>query len=216
MKNLESPHFSLGKSMRSIFKWLFVVVIAAIIVGCNDNKAQQNTSGSTDDGIVDSTMYGKCGESTAMHILQLVKDNGDSIFISLYDDEYDETISDVQGGLFVGDYLAVITGKDVDGNLYAKKVINLTSLLGKWESIDKSFEICEGGKVVCEENSSHPYTEWKIWNGHLILSPDTFDIFSLGADSLFLENNNGIYDYKRIPKEQDQQKEEQQQLDAPI
>ncbi|MCD8203098.1 MAG: lipocalin family protein [Prevotella sp.] len=198
-------------------KWLFVFVIAAIIVGCNDNKAQQNTADASDESGVDSTMYGKCGESTAMHILQLIKDNGDSIFISLYDDEYDEICSDVQGGLFVSDQLAVITGKDVDGNLYAKKVINLTSLLGKWESVDRSFEICEGGSVVSDKNSSHPYTEWKIFNGHLILSSDTFDIYSLGADSLFLENSDGIYDYKRMSKEMDEKKEQDDnQLDVTI
>ncbi len=184
------------------FKCLFVFVIAAIIAGCNDKKVQQNTSDSSDEGITDTTMYGKCGESTAMHILQLIKDNGDSIFISLYDDEYDEISSDVQGGLFVGDRLAVVTGKDVDGNLFAKKVINLTSLIGKWEGIDKSFEICDGGAVISDADNTKPYTEWKILNGQLILSSDTFDIYSLGADSLFLENSNGIYDYKRIPKDE--------------
>ncbi len=207
-----------GMRKNRAIKWVLVFVVAAIIAGCNGNRAQQNTGEGADENGADSTLYGKCGESTAMHILQLVKDNGDSIFISLYDDEYDEVSSDVQGGLFAGDQIAVITGKDVEGNLFAKKVINLTSLLGKWESMDRSFEICEGGKVVSEENSSHPYTEWKIWNGHLVLSPDTFDIYSLGADSLFLENANGIYDYERISKgqeKQDEQKEEEQE-DAAI
>lgn len=46
-----------------------------------------------------------------------------------------------------------------------------------------------------------PYTEWKILNGKLILSSDTFDIYSLGADSLYLENTEGIYGYKRLSKE---------------
>lgn len=46
-----------------------------------------------------------------------------------------------------------------------------------------------------------PYTEWKILNGELILSADTFDIYSLGADSLYLENSDGIYGYKRFSKE---------------
>lgn len=38
-------------------------------------------------------------------------------------------------------------------------------------------------------------------NGKLILSSDTFDIYSLGADSLYLENTEGIYGYKRLSKE---------------
>ncbi len=202
------------------FKWLFVFVIAAVIASCNGNKGQWKATDSSDDGIVDTTLYGKCGEGTAMHILQLIKDNGDSIFISLFDDENDEISSDIQGGLFVGDRLAVITKKDTDGNLFAKTVINLTSLLGKWEGLDKSFEICEGGTVVSDADNPHPYTEWKILNGHLILSSDTFDIYTLGADSLFLENNNGIYDYKRISKEQgeqeEQEKPEEDESDAAI
>ena len=40
--------------------------------------------------------------------------------------------------------------------------------------------------------------DWKICNGQLVLSSDTFSIYELGADSLFLENERGIYAYKRL------------------
>ena len=48
-----------------------------------------------------------------------------------------------------------------------------------------------------------PYTEWSICNGKLVLSADTFDIYALGADSLYLENAEGIYGYKRRDYQQD-------------
>ena len=38
---------------------------------------------------------------------------------------------------------------------------------------------------------------WKILNGQLLLNRDTFDITSLGADSLYIENQKGIYTFKR-------------------
>ena len=79
-----------------------------------------------------------------------------------------------------------------------KKFINLTTLLGKWTSLDKNFEIVEGGMVSSNvEAESNPWVSWKILNGHLLLNTDTFDIVELGADSLYIENKSGIYVYKR-------------------
>lgn len=182
------------------FKWLFLLLCAMVIAGCNDKKAPAVVSDTYSDSILiaDSTVYGRCGDGTAMHTLELITDKGDTVVYTL---EGTDTCSNVQGGLFVGDRLAVITGNDSDEGLFAKKVINLTSLLGKWVSLDKNFEIREGGVVESNVKEPKPYTEWKILNGKLVLSSDTFDIYSLGADSLYLENNEGIYGYKRISKE---------------
>lgn len=181
-------------------KWtilLFVVIIAA--AGCNDKKPA--TIGFNDsllaekETVPDTTIYGRCGEGTAMHTLELITEKGDTVSYTL---ENGDTPADVQGGLLVGDRLAVISATDNDGNRYAQKVVNLTTLLGKWASLDKSFEIQEDGVVVSSVSEPKPYVAWKIFNGKLILSADTFDIYSLGADSLYLENNKGIYAYKRI------------------
>jgi len=135
-----------------------------------------------------------------MHTLEVVSDKGDTLSYML---ECADTCADVQGGLFTGDRLAVMGSKGTNGSLYARKVINLTSLLGKWASIDKSFEIREGGVVISNVKEPRPYTEWKILNGCLILSADTFSVYALGPDSLYLENDNGIYGYKRLSKEAD-------------
>ena len=80
----------------------------------------------------------------------------------------------------------------------ATKVINLTSLMGRWTSISRNFVIEEGGVVTSDVKAeTHPYTSWKIFNGQLLLGRDTFNIVTLGPDSLAIENHNGIYLYKR-------------------
>ena len=129
-----------------------------------------------------------------MHTLSLITDAGDTLEYIL--DDNDE--NPVVGGLLAGDRLAVVEGPEMDGEKTAKKVINLTTLLGKWTSLDKNFEIQEGGTVKSYvEAEKNPWTSWKILNGKLVLNRDTFAIDNLGSDSLYLENNNGIFVYKR-------------------
>lgn len=156
------------------------------------------------DETADSTVYGVCGDGTSMHSLQLVTDAGDTLTYTILDSEADldgevsgGIVSNVEGGLMAGDKVAV-TGLKVDGELIANRVINVTSLLGHWTSLDKNFEIEEGGTVRSSlKAETNPWTSWKILNGQLLLNRDTFDITSLGADSLYIENQNGIYTFKR-------------------
>ena len=152
------------------------------------------------DTVADSTVYGVCGEGTAMHTVELITDAGDSVTYIIQEDE--EGRSCVQGGLLVGDRLAVIGATDRDGERVATKVINLTTLQGKWTSLDKNFEILEGGLIKSNVTAeSNPWTERKILNGQLLLNRDTFDIDQLSADSLYLENHDGIFVYKRVKKD---------------
>lgn len=156
------------------------------------------------DETADSTVYGVCGDGTSMHSLQLVTDAGDTLTYTILDSEADldgeisgGIVSNVEGGLMAGDKVAV-TGLKVDGELIANRVINVTSLLGHWTSLDKNFEIEEGGTVRSSlKAETNPWTSWKILNGQLLLNRDTFDITSLGADSLYIENQKGIYTFKR-------------------
>lgn len=181
------------------FNCLLLAFCATLIIGCNNKEKAMPVADFVADSIVnDTTVYGKCGDGTAMHTLELITDKGDTIIYTL---EGADTCANVQGGLFVGDKIAVIGEKGADDIMFAKKVINLTSLLGKWVSIDKTFEIQEGGAVLSNVKEPKPYTEWKILNGKLILSADTFDVYALGPDSLYLENSKGIYGYKRFSKE---------------
>lgn len=186
--------------MKKLFL-LSLLLCLLVFAGCNNKtKPVPETREIQETEIPDTTIYGKCGEGTAMHTLELITDKGDTIIYSLEDAD---TEADVQGGLFSGDRLAIVACKGLDGGMFAKKVINLTSLIGKWGSLDKSFEICEGGFVESNVTEPKPYTEWKILNGMLVLSADTFNIYNLGPDSLLLENSQGIYGYKRFSKEAD-------------
>ena len=181
--------------------YLFMGLMLVGFYSCKEQKQQPKilTDTLVSDTIVespDTTIYGKCGEGTAMHSLELITADGDTLQLMVEDD----SIPCVKGGLSVGDRLAVIVrpaGPDDDADV-ATLVINLTTLLGKWSALDKTFELQDGGAVICNVNEPKPITEWKIFNGHFLLSTDTFDIYELGVDSLYLENRDGIFVYKRV------------------
>src|SRR5574344_308079 len=184
--------------MKTILSIPFIVLVAAFIfTGCKNNKNKvADLKPETEEAEKDTTIYGVCGEGTAMHSIELITESGDTLNFMINDEDV-EPSSSVVGGLLCGDRLAVIS-QTVDGEKIATKVINLTTLLGKWTSVDKNFEIKEGGDIQSNVKAeSNPWTSWKILNGHLLLNKDTFDIDVLGADSLSLENKNGIFVYKR-------------------
>jgi len=186
--------------MRKItFMCLAVLFTAFTMTGCN-GKANKTKAKSNDfveaESTPDSTIYGACGDGTTMNIVQLITDAGDSIDFEL--PQTDDGTEAVLGGLLAGDRLAVIAGGTQDGMKVAKKVINLTTLQGKWTSLDKNFEILEGGTVKSNvQAEKNPWTSWKILNGQLLLNRDTFNIDRLGGDSLYLENREGIFVYTR-------------------
>lgn len=181
--------------------YIFAALLIMGISGCNEQKKPTpklwNDTEEDSVEMTDTTVYGICGDGTAMHSLELITSQGDTLTMGL--GEEDDTIPCVRGGLTVGDRLAVIIKKGGQDEWdRASLVINLTTLLGKWSALDKTFELQEGGVVVSTVVEPNPLTEWKIFNGHLVLSADTFDIYELGADSLYLENRNGIFAYKRM------------------
>lgn len=187
------------------FKVFFAAAIAIIMVGCNTKKEKPQVVVDDEVEVADSTVYGVCGSGTSMHSLELVTDAGDTLTYIILDAEADmdggETkgvVSNVEGGFMAGDKMAVTGMETVEGELVATRAINVTSLLGHWTSIDRNFVIEEGGTVHSEVKAeTNPWTSWKILNGQLLLNRDTFDITSLSADSLYLENPKGIYIYKR-------------------
>ncbi len=176
---------------------LFLVLVLA---ACDVKKKQQIEDTDEVAEVNDTTVYGVCGEGTSMHSLEIITDAGDTLVYTLLSQDAEtevETPSDVQGGLMAGDKMAV-TGHKTADELVADRVINVTSLLGHWTSIDKNFTIEEGGTVhSAVKAETNPWTSWKILNGSLLLNRDTFAIDGLSADSLYLENANGIFTFKR-------------------
>lgn len=189
------------QEMRNKTIFMIAGVVASFLATTGCRQTQSNQDGLDADTIleepvlVDTTVYGVCGEGTTMHTLQLVTDQGDTLSFHMNDDETEA--GSVVGGLLVGDRLAVV-GTDSREGLKIVSGINLTTLIGKWTSLDKNFEIQEGGTVSSHVQAEiNPWTAWKILNGRLLLNTDTFFVVQLDADSLFLENTNGIFVYKR-------------------
>lgn len=190
--------------------------MAATIVAltaCNEKKppTMSHQFNDTVEDVTDTTIYGRLGEDIGMSTFNMITDKGDTL-VFVVENTINDVLSDtleqasdapiaeqevVKGGKGIGDRMAVVAYKNSDGEYIVTKAINLTTLLGKWTALDKSFEIKEGGIVVSNFSEPKPYTEWSICNGHLVLSADTFDIFELGADSLLIENKKGIYSYRR-------------------
>lgn len=183
--------------MRKATYLLMIIATLVTMYGCQKKSTDQKSPAvdNTDKKPTeaDSTVYGKC-VAGAMSSMEILNAAGDTVQVML---EGDQARADVQGGIFEGDKMAIV-GTHADGSLYARKVINLTSLMGKWTSLDKNFDMKEDGVVVSHISAeSKPYTSWKIFNGKLLLSRDTFEVLNLGPDSLVLENQKGIYVYKR-------------------
>ena len=183
--------------MKRIFYFIMSLFILAVVFSCKDNKPKSvmSQSGEVEDSVStnDSTIYGTMVDG-GMNSIILLTDNGDTL-------EYlvnpDDTLEVVKGGKINGDRFAIIGYKEYGDN-FMRSAINLTSLLGNWSSLDRNFEIKEGGTVTSSlQSEKNPWTAWKIWNGKLILSKDTFDVENLGADTLSLENKAGIFVFTR-------------------
>lgn len=182
--------------MKRIYVPIIIALLAIIsVVSCKDKKTDNAEAGSDTlvSEVPDSAVYGKCGQGTSMHNLELVTDDGKTMEF-LIDEEQG---SDVQGGLLCGDRMTVAYVVTEEGNV-ATKVINLTTLLGRWTSLDRNFTIQEDGNVESNlQTETRPYTVWSAVNGNIVLNSDTFSVLYLGADSMMLESNNGVFAYKR-------------------
>lgn len=173
------------------------IAMCMMTMGCKEQKTEvkPTVADTMEVSEGDTTLYGICGENCSMHSLELITNEGDTLEFSF--DVYDGDRSAVYGGLMPGDKLAVINEYGDRSNV-ARQIINLTTLEGKWTSIDRNFEIVEGGEVLSTlQSESNPWTSWKMYNGHLLLGRDTFDILDLNAEELHLENSHGIFIYQR-------------------
>lgn len=182
----------------SAYFFIALIAVCMLTAGCNSNsnKPVVTNVDTTEVTETDTTIYGLCGEGTTMHQLELITNDGDTLNFLVNDDE-DAEGDAIMGGLLCGDKVAVIKKYGTDEPT-AQLIVNLTTLEGKWTSLDRNFEIVEGGEVLSTvQSESNPYTSWKMLNGRLLMGRDTFDILTLGADSLELENSKGIFVYTR-------------------
>lgn len=157
----------------------------------------------------DPTIYGVCGEGTAMNTLQIVTDLGDTIQLDITNAMEN---NQVFGGLQVGDRMAVVPN---DTKKEALIVINQVALLGNWVmpnpldgSDEVGFSIKEGGVVDGIEQSTIAYKTWRLVRGKLELFSVRegageeeeivlYDIIKLAPDSLILKDSEDTYEYSR-------------------
>ncbi len=191
---------------------IVMVVMAIWMMASCGGKTKQvpfDDGDSADIANADPTIYGVCGEGTAMNTLQLLTDTGDTLSIDLSEAQDKEQ---VLGGLQVGDRMAVMTNKD---KTEAVLVINQATLLGNWvmpNPIDGSdevgFRIKEGGVAESIEQSDLVYKTWRLIRGQLELvmmresgsgEDETmlYDIVKLGPDSLTLKATDETLEYSR-------------------
>ena len=190
-----------------------VAAIALTMTSCGNKQQQQQQYYESDSTYVsninrDSTVYGICGQNSAMNSLELLTDMGDTLMLSLIEAKDQKQVF---GGYAVGDRMAVMLKNDH----VAKLVINLSTLLGNWvmpNPIDGSSEmgiaIKEGGIAESIEQSSVIYKTWRIFNGKLEIFAQRdgggdeeeiylYDITKLTADSLTYVLPNANNDGKR-------------------
>ena len=163
----------------------------------------------------DPTIYGICGDATAMNTLQLITDMGDTLMLDISDAQDN---NQVLGGMQAGDRMAVLPNAD---RTAAELVINQATLLGNWvmpNPIDGSDEvgisIKEGGIAESIEQSNITYKTWRLSRGKLeiVLVREggseedevyLYDIVKLGADSLVYKDAEETLEYSRQkPKEE--------------
>ncbi len=183
---------------RIIFLFGVGLTLGLMLTSCNNKTAKADKMDADslveDEAIVDSALYGVVGNGTSMHTIELKNENGNT---STYQFNVDID-ADIIGGLFGGDRITMVLGRNASGEQEVKKAVNLTSLCGKWTALDRNFEIMEDGTVRSTHNmESNPYTQWSMVNCNLVLNRDTFDVLYIGADSLTIENRKGIFVYKR-------------------
>jgi hypothetical protein len=195
-----------------------IVACAVLIMGSCGNKSDKvpfDNGDSAEVANADPTVYGICGEGTAMNTLQIISDMGDTLTLDI---SAAQEAGKVFGGMQVGDRMAVIPTSDKQS---AVMVINQATLMGNWvmpNPIDGSDEvgisIKEGGVAESIDQSSIVYKTWRLSRGKLeiVLMREggseedeiyLYDIVKLGADSLVYKDADETFEYSRQkPKEE--------------
>ena len=191
------------------------VVLMMCSCGGKTEKVPFDDGDSADVANADPTIYGVCGEASAMNTLQLITDMGDTLSLDI---SAAQEAGMVFGGVQVGDRMAVIPSTDRKS---AEMVVNQATLLGNWvmpNPLDGSDEvgICikEGGIAESIDQNGIVYKTWRLSRGKLefVLVREggseedetyLYDLVKLGADSLVYKDAEETFEYSRQkPKEE--------------
>jgi len=192
---------------------LLVAAVAWTMSSCGGKTQQVPFDDGSDTvdmtALQDPTIYGVCGEGSAMNTLQIVTDLGDTITLDL---TYARENNQVFGGLETGDRMAVVPNSKKTEALI---VVNQMALLGNWVmpnpldgSDEVGFRIKEGGILEGIEQSTLTYKTWRLVRGKLEFisiregageeeEVNLYDIVKLAPDSLILKDGEDTYEYGR-------------------
>lgn len=199
--------------MKKLF--LFAVISICMMMGSCDNKQQQQQQNSESDSteFVDNkpiSIYGTCGDGSAMNTLQLITDAGDTLNLAIRNSQ--DSVR-VLGGYDSGDRMAVLVGSDKKTIVLA---INETTFLGDWwqpNPIDGTaymgIRFKDGGTAESLDQNGIVYKSWKIVNGKLYLTcyreggveedeTTEYTITKLDGDSLVFGAGDDIFEYGRV------------------
>ena len=189
---------------------------------CGKKTVQQEAEVEPDTTAVvyvnrDTTLYGLCGDGSAMNTLQLITDVGDTVVLSIAEAN---DMGRCYGGFQSGDRMAVIL-KDESTALM---VINQSAMLGDWVmpnpmdgSSEMGIRIMEGGIAESIDQPSVIFRSWKLFNGKLEIvsvreggaekvETNFYDIVSIGPDSLVFKDSEDTYEYSRYQPQEEHSK----------
>ena len=198
---------------------LLLACVATLgVVSCGESKPKpvsDNNENAQSAASQDSTIYGVCGEASAMNTLQLIADNGDTLIISTTEAQDAGTMF---GGIAVGDRMAVIMPK---GSSAALMVLNESTLLGDWVmpnpldgTSSMGIRFKEGGVAESINHGAVLYKSWRLVNGQLEVvsvregggdfeETEYFQLLFLSADSLSYCDAEETFEYTRPQPEDD-------------
>ena len=192
---------------------LALTAAAALAAGCDnkstrpsplvDEAAADTTAAS--DAVTDSTLYGICGDGSAMNTLQLITDEGDTVVLSIADAN---DTGQCYGSFQSGDRMAVIL-KDAST---AAQVVNMTVLTGDWLSSSSSSSSSQSGIRLKADGQAEnigtgpvAYRSWRLLNGQLEIESASdgktevglYDIVAIGPDSLVFKDDARRFEFSR-------------------
>lgn len=184
-----------------------LLLLSLLLVECRPTQTNdKDTADSTKvdsaqhDSIatVDSTLWGRLGDGTSMHVLEFITDKGDTLYLSRTSEQTQldaEMMGTIRGN--ASDRFAVTTrGKQVDEGLSLQTCINVSELMGMWKNAKTQLFLYADGSA---QSNANDYTKWQIVNGKLLLSgkaqteygetdrTDSLRIVWLDEDSLKLQ-----------------------------
>lgn len=196
------------------FESVVVMLAVAMVMGSCGNKGGQQQEQKQQDSVAvadadrDSTVYGICGEGSAMNTLELITDIGDTLNLSVLDAK---DRGQCFGGYQAGDRMAVM----LRNRTTARLVINMSALLGEWAMPNPldgvsyvGVRLKEGGVAESIDQPALNYRSWRIFNGQLELVAvreggideeeiSTYDFVFVGPDSLAIREGSDVFEYGR-------------------